>query len=140
MSVVVAHQVSPTGTLALSHGAREATLRRTNLMVVHVVESLDPDQDEARRAGLSDEIVKIVEQGGYADLAWDVHLGTGVEDVPGTVVELADQFDAELLVIGARRRSPLGKFLLGSAAQSIILDANVPVLVVKDKAEPAELE
>ena len=39
--------------------------------------------------------------------------------------------DAEVLVIGARRRSPLGKFLLGSATQTIILDAPMPVLVIK---------
>ena len=134
MSVVVAHQVSPTGSLVLTQGAREANLRRTNLMVVHVVESLDLDQEEAQRSGLSDEIRQVVEEGGFTDLDWDVHLATGSDDLPGTVVELADQFDAELVVIGARRRSPLGKLLLGSSAQSIILDANVPVLVVKAKA------
>jgi nucleotide-binding universal stress UspA family protein len=38
---------------------------------------------------------------------------------------------AGLLVIGARRRSPAGKFLLGSVTQSLILAADVPVLVVK---------
>jgi nucleotide-binding universal stress UspA family protein len=37
----------------------------------------------------------------------------------------------ELLVIGARRRSPVGKAFLGSIAQNVILDADVPVLVVK---------
>ena len=43
--------------------------------------------------------------------------------------------DAELLVIGARRRSPVGKLFLGSVTQSIILHADVPVLVVKAPAE-----
>ena len=37
----------------------------------------------------------------------------------------------DLLVLGARRRSPVGKALLGSVAQTIILEASVPVLVVK---------
>jgi nucleotide-binding universal stress UspA family protein len=37
----------------------------------------------------------------------------------------------DLLVIGARRRSPMGKAFLGSVAQNLILDADVPVLVVK---------
>jgi nucleotide-binding universal stress UspA family protein len=37
----------------------------------------------------------------------------------------------DLLVLGARRRSPVGKALMGSVAQTIILEANVPVLVVK---------
>jgi nucleotide-binding universal stress UspA family protein len=38
---------------------------------------------------------------------------------------------ADLLVIGARRRSPVGKALLGSVAQTVILEAALPVLVVK---------
>jgi nucleotide-binding universal stress UspA family protein len=42
--------------------------------------------------------------------------------------------DAELLVIGARRRTPVGKLFMGSVTQSIILHADVPVLVVKAPA------
>jgi nucleotide-binding universal stress UspA family protein len=37
----------------------------------------------------------------------------------------------DVLVIGARRRSPMGKAFLGSVAQNLILDADVPILVVK---------
>ncbi len=39
--------------------------------------------------------------------------------------------DAGLLVIGLRKRTPTGKFLLGSNAQEILLDAPCPVLAVK---------
>ncbi len=45
------------------------------------------------------------------------------------------RLDTELLVIGARRRSPVGKLFLGSVTQSIILHADVPVLVVKAPAD-----
>ena len=38
--------------------------------------------------------------------------------------------NARLLVVGARR-SPVGKFLLGSLTQTLILEAEVPILVVK---------
>ena len=37
----------------------------------------------------------------------------------------------DLLVIGARRRSPMGKAFLGSVTQNLLLDVDVPVLVVK---------
>ena len=43
----------------------------------------------------------------------------------------AKEEDADLIVIGLRRRTPTGKFLLGSNAQEILLDADCPVLAVK---------
>jgi nucleotide-binding universal stress UspA family protein len=131
MTVVVAHQVSPTGSLVLTHGAREAALRGVELVVVHVVETLDLDVEEAQRSGLSEDVRSAVAASGAGDVAWDIQLVTGTDDVAGSVVQAANEHAAELLVIGARRRSPVGKFLLGSTAQSIILDADVPVLVVK---------
>lgn len=43
----------------------------------------------------------------------------------------AEQHDAELIVIGLRRRTPIGKLIMGSTAQQVLLDAPCPVLAVK---------
>lgn len=48
------------------------------------------------------------------------------------VLDLSIENKATLIVVGVRRRSPVGKFLLGSAAQRIILEAEAPVLTVKE--------
>lgn len=132
MSVAVAHQPSPTSSLALRQAAAEAHLRRTSLAVIHVVDTLDLDKVEALRAGLSDEIDKALAALGNEHLEWALYPATGEVNVAETVLRLAAENGAELLVIGARRRSPVGKFLLGSVTQTIILHAEMPVMVVKD--------
>jgi nucleotide-binding universal stress UspA family protein len=130
MTVAVAHQVSPTSLLALREGATEAQHRGTDLAVVHVTDSaLDADNTEAYRLGISDDIERAL--GADSAVEWKLHLRTAASDVGEQVVELVDELGADMLVIGARRRSPVGKALLGSVAQTIILQANVPVLVVK---------
>lgn len=130
MSVAVAHQISSTGQQVLVHAVREAVLRQTNLVVLHVTESLDLDSAEAQRSGLSEDVQRAVDEVARGELKWEVRL-TSSDDIADAVVEQAAEAKAEVLVIGARRRSPVGKLLLGSKAQRIILDADAPVLVVK---------
>lgn len=130
MTVAVAHQVSATARLALTHAVQEAKYRSTDLAVLHVVDSaLDADREEAYRIGVSDEIERAV--GPDNDVSWKLHLHTVSGDFGAAIVELTDRLRPDLLVLGARRRSPVGKALLGSIAQTIILEASVPVLVVK---------
>jgi nucleotide-binding universal stress UspA family protein len=47
------------------------------------------------------------------------------------LLKVAEEVSAELIIIGLRRRSPVGKLILGSNAQRILLDAPCPVLAVK---------
>jgi nucleotide-binding universal stress UspA family protein len=53
------------------------------------------------------------------------------QDPADEVLRAAESTDAEFIVIGLRRRSPVGKLLLGSNAQRVLLDAACPVLAVK---------
>jgi nucleotide-binding universal stress UspA family protein len=129
MTVAVAHQVSATSRIALEQAVREAGFRGTDLAVLHVVESIDPDSQEGYRLGISDEIEKVV--GKDCDISWRLHLATAGADLADSLLRLVEGIDADLLVIGARRRSPVGKALLGSVTQTLILEADLPVLVVK---------
>ena len=129
MTIAVAHQVSATSRLALVEAVKEANYRGTDLAVLHVVDSIDADNKEAYRLGVADEIEKVVGSG--APVSWQLHLETAGGDLGDALLRLVDAIGADLLVIGARRRSPVGKALLGSVTQTVILEANLPVLVVK---------
>jgi nucleotide-binding universal stress UspA family protein len=135
VSVAVAHQASsPAKTVALQQAAREAKSRGTELAVLHVVENLDLDVEEAYRSSLTDEIEAALKAVEATGVVWRLHLDTAREDVAETIMNLTKTVRADLLVIGARRRSPLGKFLLGSVTQTLILESDLPVLVVKSAA------
>ena len=47
------------------------------------------------------------------------------------LINVADEVAADIIVIGLRRRSPVGKLISASNAQRILLDAPCPVLAVK---------
>ena len=133
MSVVVAYQETAVGNLALKEAAKEANLRGTSVTVVNVPEGVDIDVIEANKVRLSSEIAKVLRESDGHDVDWTLQVITG-EDAAEAVLGLVTGTDAELLVVGARRRSRVGKLLMGSVTQSIILDADVPVLVVKAPA------
>lgn len=55
----------------------------------------------------------------------------GQDDVAEELVRFADEEQIDLIVLGVRRRSRVGKAILGSESQQVILSANCPVLAVK---------
>ena len=134
MSVAVAHHALSSSGLALAEGARQAAYRGTDIVVIHVVDSLDNDIAEANKAGISDAVENALTETSLTDLPWEVRLVAGgreIAQVSEALLGAVKELDPQLLVIGARRRSPMGKAFLGSVAQNIILDADAPVLVVK---------
>ena len=48
-----------------------------------------------------------------------------------TFEALVERTSASLVVIGLRRRSPVGKLVMGSDAQRLLLELDAPVLAVK---------
>ncbi len=126
MSVVVAHLSTPEGREALDSAATEAIRRGTELVVV-VTES--PASTPELVSTREDDLRRVEERlrGTGATLRRE----DGGSDLADELVNAAERASAELIVIGLRRRSPVGKLILGTNAQRILLDAPCPVLAVK---------
>lgn len=56
-----------------------------------------------------------------------------------SLIKTATDIQADLLVIGIRSRSPIGKLITGSTAQAVLLNAGCPVLAVKATFRPADV-
>ena len=115
MSVLVAVPDSPEGVAALAAGVAEAELLGTDLVVVNL--SLKPLDTSCVPDGTA---FIVVDRKGKSD-----------RDPADTVLDEVRERGATRLVIGLKRRSRVGKALLGSVSQRLLLDSPVPVVAVK---------
>ncbi len=129
-TIVVGYVPKPEGRAALRRGAEEARLRNAKLVVVNSHRGGDEfSGDDARAAekALAEVEAQLNESGVEHEVRQLVRSFEPAEDLIG----IAESSGADLIVIGLRRRSPVGKLILGSNAQRILLDASCPVLAVK---------
>lgn len=128
MSIVVGYLATVEGRAALDTAALEAE-RRGELLVVVVNERMDetPRQREEIEQALEQVRAGLAERG----IEHEVRVIAAGRDVAEELIGAAEDTSASLIVIGLRRRSPVGKLILGANAQRILLDAPCPVLAVK---------
>lgn len=130
MSVVVGFVPTPEGRAALERAVEEARLRCTRLLVVHSSRGGSSETDEAVKAN-RDELEQIAASLAVSGVEHEIRdLALGRAPVVD-LVSVAKETGADLIVIGLRRRSPVGKLILGSNAQHILLHADCAVLAVK---------
>lgn len=130
-TIVVGYLPTAEGSAAVDHAIGLGRQLGARLVVVNTgrngdyshpnfasAEDLDALDDELTQAGLEHEIRQ----------------PTTGQPAAEELLAAALDTQADLLVIGIRRRSPVGKMLTGSTAQHVLLDAPCPVLTVKADA------
>jgi nucleotide-binding universal stress UspA family protein len=129
-TIVVGYVPKAEGRAALRRAAEEAKLRGARLVVINSARGgRDFDADDAIRADSELDAIRLQ----LADAGVDAEVRQLVRglDVAEDLIAVAEETSADFIVIGLRRRSPVGKLILGSNAQRILLDAPCPVLAVK---------
>ncbi len=129
-TIVVGYVPKPEGKAALERAAEEAKLRSSRLVVVNSHRGgREFDSDDAIESEAQLEEVR-TQMAGHG-VEFDIRQLVRGMDPAEDLVNVANEVDADLIVIGLRRRSPVGKLILGSNAQRVLLDAPCPVLAVK---------
>ncbi len=125
--VVVGHVPTPRGRAALEHAFVEAERRGARLVVVNSSRG-DALVDEEYLQG--DALRRLHDELTVSGVPFELRQPVG-RDAAEELADVAEETGAEVLVIGVRRRTAVGKLLLGSAAQRILLTVDCPVLAVK---------
>jgi nucleotide-binding universal stress UspA family protein len=132
-TIVIGYVPRPEGKAAINAGIVEARRRGARLVVVSSARG-GPSLDAAAMLELEREVEVIHELLHDAGVEHEVRQLVRGNDASHDVIAVAEEESAELIVIGLRRRSPVGKLIMGSVAQAVLLDAPCPVLAVKAEA------
>jgi nucleotide-binding universal stress UspA family protein len=128
MTIVVGYIPTPEGEAALASAGEEAKLRSEDLLVV------------SSTRGESNISPVYPPTSALALLAADLKAaGVGVEvshkektsDPADAILDAIDEVGASLVVVGLKKRSAVGKLILGSTAQTVLLKSKCSVLGVR---------
>ncbi|MDR7251941.1 nucleotide-binding universal stress UspA family protein [Nocardioides sp. BE266] len=128
MTVLIGYVPTPVGEAALEAGLAEAKAHDDDVVILNSPRRRTTVDGELISAAAADELVARAAALGVT--ARVDHADHG-EDLVETFTKVASSVSARLVVIGLRRRSPVGKLVTGSDAQRLLLDLDVPILAVK---------
>jgi nucleotide-binding universal stress UspA family protein len=128
MTIIVAYAPRPEGQAALDKAIEIAKRDKERLLVVNAspggrVE--DPGTADAQEVERVEAL--LAASGVNAEFKQFIRGKDAVEEIEA----LVESLQASLVVIGIRKRSPVGKLVMGSVAQDILLSVSCPVLAVK---------
>ncbi len=128
MTILVAYVPRPEGQAALDKGLEIAKRRNEHLVVVNASPGGDKEDPSAVDAQDAERVEMILTNSGLgAEFKQLVRGKNAVEEIE----DMVESMQVSLLIIGLRKRSAVGKLILGSVAQDLLQSVACPVLAVK---------
>jgi nucleotide-binding universal stress UspA family protein len=128
MTVLLAYLPTPEGDAALAAAIEEARRRDTGAVVVHVPRPADAASSPYSVEQVLDAVLARFADAGVAAELREVPPGSDTAD---TLIDVASGTGADVVVIGLRRRTAVGKLVLGSTSSRLLLGLDCPILAVK---------
>ncbi len=128
MTILVAYAPRPEGNAALQKGIELAKQQQVKLIVVNA--SPGGNDEDAAMADASDieRIENLLDSSGVDG---EVKQFVRGNDAVTEIESLINTRNIDLVIIGLRKRTAVGKLLLGSVAHDILMSVPCPVLAVK---------
>ena len=126
--IVVGWTPTPQGEAAVEAAVAEAGRRNG---VLHVVNASSGDAYVDSKIASADQLAALRDRLAGQGVEHEVVQQVGRLEPAEEILDAADRLGAALIVLGTRRRTPVGKLLMGSTAQRVLLQATCPVLSVK---------
>jgi nucleotide-binding universal stress UspA family protein len=128
MTVLIGYLPTAEGDAAFTAGLDEAVRRKESVVLIN-----SPHEGALVSVELADgqRIAQLITAAQEANVMIDIRQAPHTDELADLLLDLAAAVDASVIVIGLRKRSRVGKFLLGSTAQRILMEADRPVLAVK---------
>lgn len=131
MTILLGYKPNALGDAALERAIEEARRHEDRLVVLNVARGDSAIEDDRVSDPQAEKLARRLAESGVEHA---VELLVEPGDVADEVIEAAERLDADLIVIGLRHRTAVGKLILGSDAQRILMHASCPVLAVKTRA------
>ena len=131
MNIVTGYIPTPEGVAAVDYAIAQAKASGATLTVVNT--GKDGDYSSPVFASGQD-LDALAAQLDAEGVAHQIVQPTDGNPAAASILAAAVEADADLIVIGIRRRSPVGKLISGSTAQAVLLGADCPVVAVKPRS------
>jgi nucleotide-binding universal stress UspA family protein len=128
MTILVAYAPRPEGQAALDKGIEIAKRRNERLVVVNA--SPGGRQEDPSMADVQD-VERVEELLAASGIDAEFKQFVRGKSAVAEIEELVESLQVSVLIIGLRKRSAVGKLILGSVAMEILRTVSCPVLAVK---------